>query len=386
MNPSNEVQGNQSLVYFPNLNGLRFIAAFFVIIFHIEQFRQLFDLENNMNSPFIRIIGDLGVILFFVLSGFLITFLLLEEQRIHQTISIKNFYIRRILRIWPLYFFVVALALFVLPSIPLFSISKYETLNVEKDLLYKIFLFLCFLPNWLYASGYVVPYAVQTWSIGTEEQFYLFWPVLIKKIKNKFYLMLGVMCFYWSFKYLIVSYSSYFSRSLGKSLVHFCYAIPIDTMATGGLFALFLFYKKEKILKILFSSIVQIVVLLLLVFLIGNGYRIPYFFYGVLFSIVILNLSGNPQTLLRFENKPMDYLGKISYGLYMYHSIAIVLAIVMLKSADLQKNTYFVYFYSLGLSLIFSSISYEYFEKRILKWKLHFSTVVTGEVQKTSII
>lgn len=65
-------------VYFPNLNGLRFVAAFMVIIHHVEQFKNLFGLENIFHkSPFISIVGKLGVILFFVLSGFLITYLLL---------------------------------------------------------------------------------------------------------------------------------------------------------------------------------------------------------------------------------------------------------------------------------------------------------------------
>jgi len=67
-------------IYFPNLNGLRFIAAFLVIIHHIEQTKSIFKIENYWGAiPFIGIIGKLGVVLFFVLSGFLITYLLLEK-------------------------------------------------------------------------------------------------------------------------------------------------------------------------------------------------------------------------------------------------------------------------------------------------------------------
>ncbi|RMG83594.1 MAG: hypothetical protein D6707_00790 [Bacteroidetes bacterium] len=65
-------------VYFPNLNGLRFIAAGMVIIHHIEQLKSIFGIENYWGVPFIRLVGKLGVVLFFVLSGFLITFLLLK--------------------------------------------------------------------------------------------------------------------------------------------------------------------------------------------------------------------------------------------------------------------------------------------------------------------
>ena len=88
-------------LYFPNLNGLRFIAALLVIVHHIEQLKYIYGLPNNFSSSFVQIIGELGVILFFVLSGFLITYLLLEEEKRTTTIAVKNFYLRRVLRIWP---------------------------------------------------------------------------------------------------------------------------------------------------------------------------------------------------------------------------------------------------------------------------------------------
>src|SRR5262245_23508948 len=108
-------------IYFPNLNGLRFIAAFLVIIHHLEQFKLTFKMDNYWNVPFIEPIGRLGVVLFFVLSGFLITYLLLAEENIKGGISIKSFYVRRILRIWPLYFLIVLLGLWILPNISIFT-------------------------------------------------------------------------------------------------------------------------------------------------------------------------------------------------------------------------------------------------------------------------
>ena len=96
-------------VYFPNINGLRFIAALLVIIHHTEQIKDILGLSNYWSTPIIRSIGGLGVLLFFVLSGFLITFLLLDEESTTGTISIKKFYIRRILRIWPLYYLILIL-------------------------------------------------------------------------------------------------------------------------------------------------------------------------------------------------------------------------------------------------------------------------------------
>lgn len=101
-------------VYFPNLNGLRFFAAFIVLLGHQEQMKSYY-LEMD---PYLLVknpdSGQLGVILFFALSGFLITYLLLMEEAKTKTVSVKDFYIRRVLRIWPLYYFLILLVFFVL--------------------------------------------------------------------------------------------------------------------------------------------------------------------------------------------------------------------------------------------------------------------------------
>ena len=68
-------------LHFPNLNALRAIAALLVLIHHIEQFKNVFKLDNYWNIPFIQVIGKLGVVLFFFLSGFLITYLLMNEEK-----------------------------------------------------------------------------------------------------------------------------------------------------------------------------------------------------------------------------------------------------------------------------------------------------------------
>src|SRR5688572_30760956 len=99
----------QAKVFFKGLNGLRFFAALAVIITHVELMKGVFGLPSYWQEPFFFDLGGLGVYFFFVLSGFLITYLLLVERRQIGRISIKKFYVRRILRIWPLYYFIMVL-------------------------------------------------------------------------------------------------------------------------------------------------------------------------------------------------------------------------------------------------------------------------------------
>ena len=104
-------------VYFKNLNALRFFAATAVIFHHVEQYKFWAKIPNVWGSTVLDALGHKAVSFFFVLSGFLITYLLLEENRKTSDISIRDFYVRRILRIWPVYYLVVILCLFVVPNL-----------------------------------------------------------------------------------------------------------------------------------------------------------------------------------------------------------------------------------------------------------------------------
>ena len=198
-------------VYFPNLNGLRFIAAFFVIIHHIEQIKSISNIDNFWDNPFVGIIGKLGVVLFFVLSGFLITYLLLTEEYSFQKISIRKFYMRRILRIWPLYFFIITLAFLVLPNINLFVLPNFGKDVIYSNLFSKLLLYVIFLPNLVLPLLGIVPYASHTWSIGTEEQYYLVWPVILKYLKkHRISLMILIIASYLAFRFFLQTHYSNF--------------------------------------------------------------------------------------------------------------------------------------------------------------------------------
>jgi peptidoglycan/LPS O-acetylase OafA/YrhL len=377
-------------VYFPNLNGLRFIAALTVIIHHIEQQKSDYSLPNHFANSTIQLFGELGVVLFFVLSGFLITYLLLEEERTTTTIRIRNFYVRRILRIWPLYFLIVILGLLLLPHIHLFDVPNYDLAKVYRHLPEKIIFYIFFLPNLVSPLLGIVPYAAHTWSIGTEEQFYLTWPVILKSVKKYRLLLMFVIVG----GYLLFARALYSSRTdflpFKDAISLFWPTFNIDCMAIGGFFAIML-HTKSPLLKFFQNKYLFYFALVFTIALLYKGVYFPILtvdhvkfqylykeFYSLWFGIIILNFASNPEIIINLESKVFKYLGKISYGLYMYQPIGIALAF---QIALLVPQVFNIIFYSLSIvfTVAIAAVSYKYFEAYFLKFKGKFSTLVSGE-------
>jgi peptidoglycan/LPS O-acetylase OafA/YrhL len=363
-------------LYFNNLNGLRFFAALMVIICHIELKKKYFLLPNL--REILRHLGELGVDLFFVLSGFLITILLLKEKEICKEISYKKFYLRRVLRIWPLYYFIILLSLFVLPHISYFNQGRLELFS-SNDLIKVVILFVLMLPNVLYIIR-SIPFAGQTWSIGTEEQFYLVWPLIVNKLSNHKLVFLSCIVGYWIiYRFINLNFFNdvpYFS--LFKSYYKL---LKFDVLSVGALGAA-LFYEGHKRISNLnniYVFIFSIIASILLYIYMPNTYEFFRLIYAILFIIIILNLVGNRKIENIFENKIINYLGQISYGIYMYHQIIIVFVLKMVSEYFNQFNLFeniLVYIGTILLTIVISHISYEYFEKPILKYKSRFSPFI----------
>ena len=364
-------------IYFPNLNGLRFFAALFVIIHHIEQFKQILGLKNYMNENYIKVLGQAGVILFFVLSGFLITYLLLVEKNKTKTIIVKSFYIRRALRIWPLYYFIVFLGFFVFPNIPALEIPLWSK-QISNYLGINFLLFMFFLPNYAIMLYSPMPYISQTWSVGLEEQFYIVWPVLIKKVKNIKALLLIIILFYTTVKisvYILIDILILKNNIILGMRVFFESLFTIDYMAIGGLFAYYLF-ENSKVLNLFYNKIMQIIVLVLLFLFFFSGIYLPIISLhkescAILFGLLILNLAANSKSIINLEYDIFNYLGKISFGLYIFHPIAIITTLKLLNHINI-KSLFLTYFFSIGLSIVLASLSYKYLENYFIKKKVLF--------------
>ncbi len=367
-------------IYFPNLNGLRFIAAALVIIHHTEQIKAVSNMENYwLKIPFINVVGHLGVVLFFVLSGFLITYLLLAEEHQFSSISIKKFYFRRILRIWPLYFLVISLAFFVFPHFSFFEFPGVGKDLIYKDIYLKLLLYIFFLSNLVLALLYVVPYAAHTWSIGTEEQFYLIWPVVINYFKkNRILVMFIIILFYVLVKLFL---NSHFSNILPfkGTIREFWSSFSIDCMAIGGIFGIVLF-RRMRILFFLQNNYFFYITFVLSIALISFGFELNEFqneFYSILFGIIILNLASNDRIIISLENRIFIYLGNISYGLYMFHPVGIKISLFLAIYFGVVSN-WLIYPVSIGITILISGFSYKFFESFFLRYKYKFSNVISG--------
>jgi peptidoglycan/LPS O-acetylase OafA/YrhL len=375
-------------IYFPGLNGLRFWAAFFVILHHVEQFKLWQGMPNLFRNNFFESIGHQGVSLFFVLSGFLITFLLLAEYEKTHHIAIKNFYIRRILRIWPLYYLIMVLGLFVLPLF--ITIGPVAQLNEHFTL--KVLLFLFMLPNVLRVTEAPIVGANQSWSVGVEEQFYIIWPLLIRtfrKVLLKFLIIFIVLKFSVTI-FMAISLDQllppdYKYMMYLRTIQRFWDLLQIEQMSFGAIGAYVYFYKKEKILNAIYHPMAQIFMAVGIVFILTVKFKFigQTLFDALLFTILIINISTNKNFILKLENKYYSYLGNISYGIYMFHTVCIAIVMTLLQKAHLDEGNSILFntlLYSLSiiLTIIVSSLSYKYYESFFLGLKEKFMIVVSS--------
>ena len=366
----------QDKVYFPNLNGLRAIGAFTVLFSHFCFLKIMWGFQARQWFP---IPGKVGVALFFALSGFLITSLLFRELDKTSTIRLKDFYIRRILRIWPLYYLIVLLGLLVFNRIPVLKIPVLSDRMIQDMNWVNLLNVLLIIPNF---THFYIPYTDQRWSIIVEELFYFIQPMLVRTFRNKYVLICCFCAIVFSsegFAGLIRLFhlDRHVSPNVtGAILGQLGY---LGCIAVGCIFSAL--YKKRETFckKYLFSRWTQIaiVVLLLVCFYISYVQKNELYFdlrwYSFLFAIVVLNAALNPATIYRLEHPVLNYLGKISYGIYMYHmfclGIAFVIARALTSNPWIQNPIYFVL--SIGLTIGVSALSFKYLEAFFLGLKKH---------------
>lgn len=384
---------------FPMLNTLRFVAATGVLIQHAEEIKHHANLVNIYHLNSIKALGGICVSAFFVLSGFLITFLLLHEKVNNNTIQIKAFYLRRILRIWPLYFITIFLYKIVLVYLPIESKDLiFTNSNFAFGVLSPIFeishitewiFLLLLLPQILLALGKVF-YPLHVWSIGVEEAFYLFWPWVLLKCrqyrKTFLVILLGYLLVYFlSFCIWIhLLQTEHSAAKYFQGSTFFLYCQRISCMAIGALGAEALFFNRNKWMDFIRHPLISIAVPITLFLFLYRGFFFPVFvteIYCVLFIALILQVIHWGKKLIANPiYKLTEELGKISFGIYMYHPFCIVLTVEVFSLAGISDVGWWQ-FYSLCCFITFgiSYLSFRYFESPILQLKKYFeNTIRTG--------
>lgn len=372
------VSTEHKTIYFSGLNGLRAIGAIAVVLSHITLDLERFGLDPYIfgafkdGTPQGLNLGGYGVSIFFVLSGFLITYLLQTEKDV-QEINTKKFYMRRILRIWPLYYLYLAIAVFV--------ILMYGFELKATSLFFYIF----------YAAN--IPFILQTtlsfvghyWSLGVEEQFYIFWPYINKKVNNNFIFKIFIAILILVGTKLTLHFL--YPNSILESAIH---VTRFHCMLIGAAGAIWYKEKNLVFLKLINNQITQSISWLIIFLVAINKFHLASVIDNEIICLVALCLIiGQVEIknrILNLENNVCDFLGKISYGIYVIHPILIFFLAKPLNSIPVNGFLKYVIVYSsvLMITIFCAYISYTYFERYFMNLKKKFVVVESSPTRLIS--
>ena len=302
--------------YLPHLDGLRGIAVIMVMFAHFPDqgssptYERVWSLLQHARP------GYIGVDLFFILSGFLITRILLNERDTSGRISFYNFYLKRTLRIFPIYYLAVAFTALYFPdgSVGLPSLLSY-TFNY-------------------YHSLHPAPHPLEhTWSLAVEEQFYLLWPFVISVLPSRFGRLVTAVVI----PLLALAAAIVFWQALNSNLAAMLIYQSLPTrMLSLSLGAYLAFREREGAVfsrrACTGSILLGLIVLTLDVILRadnvitaeGEYWSFALMGYGAFGLGILAYLTGSASPVARFlALKPLRYVGRISYGLYLYHLIVL---------------------------------------------------------------
>ncbi len=367
-------------LYFRNLDGMRFIAAAFVIIGHCQHVMLDPPFKIKTYSPWAEKLAGFGVDFFFVLSGFLISYFLIKELYSSNSINIKRFYFRRILRLWPLYFLSGITGLVTAGPI----LNWVGILNQTPDIGAKIsnFLYLFFFAiNFQTLLGQMNDYSSAIvghfWSLAVEEQFYLIWAPLLLVFRKHLYLMLFLVCAggYTTTIHQPDVFTNWFHENAPLSPVFF----TTNRFFHFGLGAFIALLVEKKLLSELpaFVSITLQVAFILpaLNYLFGHHFYpiAPERIVNGLISAGLILMAIARHSIFPFEIAWLKYLGKISFGIYIFHMFSIRICFKLLADSGLHPERFeFHLLFPLVSAIIavtLASASYELIEKRFLAMK-----------------
>lgn len=358
-------------VYFTNLDGLRFFAFFAVFLAHSFYSEEPLINSSEVYLVFRRIghLGIFGVNFFFVLSGFLITYLLIQEKSEKSEIDLKNFYARRVLRIWPLYYTIIIIGFVIIPVVQrdILGASDYT----ESADLWR---YLLFINNFSDQTPSSAVLGI-LWSIAVEEQFYLIWPIVIKVINTKKLPLVFISIILCSllFRIFLIGYgyrhtlSCMSDLSIGSFFAYYAYFSDRFKGAIRGM-------KQWHILGVYLIGFS-------LFFFRDNWSDVPMIYlnerllFSVFFSFIILEQTYSSSSFKVGKLKILSSLGRVTYGLYMLHFVAIYIVAKIIErvlKTSLLSVLVFEPIIALLLSILLAYLSFYFLEKPFLNLKKKF--------------
>ncbi|MGZ4053644.1 MAG: acyltransferase family protein [Bacteroidia bacterium] len=362
--------------YFRGMDVLRFICALGVVFHHATLMLNEKGVSTHAEAIH-RFSGAFFLDVFFIISGFLISLILMKEYETGN-FSLKNFYIRRIIRIWPLYFLAVFVKIFLFPTLGGIPWDVIKT-----NLLYAF----TFTINFQLLFNQVVNTYTILWSICIEEHIYLILPFLLLLFKKKFrtvsffLIIAGIIS--WLYFSGIHSNSNY-STSYFVSTSYFYYfgiGILIACIQNGSL-------PGRNLEIFLFRSPIQVLVSLIFFGFVFNAWGdhrslpVILFIHGA-FGGYLVWASTRENFIFNLKPKLSRYMGNISYAMYITHIITISLAIAIFKKKGIHfSEAHFGWglpFLAAIFCIALSTLLYYCFERPILKFKNRFTTVINKQ-------
>jgi peptidoglycan/LPS O-acetylase OafA/YrhL len=363
--------------YFPALDATRFIAFMAVFLTHCFLLNDSVINNEPITQKVIHFLnkGLLGLDYFFVLSGFLITYIMLQEYKQNVKLNFIAFFIRRCLRIWPLYFaFVIAGFLL-------------QYFNFTHEPLPPIIHFLSFTLNYyIVFNGYdFLFFLVILWSISVEEQFYLIVGCTFKLLSKTNILKNGIFAI--GCALIIGSIVFRFMYQHSQLNLYFNSLSVMGNFGVGILLAHTTFYNTKWIifiqkLKYKWVLIFNLLFLICIVFytqIFSNGIVLVLerLIFAIFFAFIIALQCFNNRTLFPLKDAALfQYFGKISLGMYFFHGIIITIFSVGIKSYQIELSSLERYLLiptlMLTCTILLAMASYKWFEKPILALKSKF--------------
>lgn len=369
-------------IHFHSFDAFRFFAFFKVFIFHVP----LVITANSTSfqlwyNEHVRFGGGIGVCFFFVLSGFLITYILTHEKLNSDRINAKRFFVRRAFRIWPLFYFLVIIAL-VIPD----DFAKQIGFHMVGS---------GYPPDWRFSLTFTENYKAIImdrpplttplgvfWSLCIEEHFYILWMIVFFFIRRKLipYFLIISIVISWVFR---IFHDAIYHT---EDIVNADLFTNLDFFALSGILGYLVAVNYQKVadfvmrIPLLVRYFYVGLVIFLLVYQAAVFEHDTWFLsifkstiFALMFTLLLLVFIPQNGKLKIAETSIFTYLGKISYGLYVYHIIWVHMLLRLFLDYGIKLDNWHSYtLFTISVfsaTVITSYISYRYFEMPILKFR-----------------